>query len=311
MTRDDLAEFAARVGRAGHHQLPRLRRLPAAAARAGLRRARDAEHPRGVRAEAGLQPDHARPVGPDELAPDGRGEEARLRRPAGQERRSEVRHRAGASSCSRRRTPPRCAARSIRTRRATPAVPGGTDGGTIYLTTADRWGNMVSLVHSVFSVYGSRATVGPYGFVLHNRGSAFSLDPKSPNVVAPHKRPFHSIIAGFVMKDGAAADDLRQHGRQRAARDARPAHGQPDRPRHERADDDRRRALHAQPDQQRAVARAQPVHAGRRGAEGKGHDGAQPWTAARWAAIRASCSRAIRGCRSRRSIGAASPRICR
>jgi len=85
----------------------------------------------------------------------------------------------------------------------TPSVTGGTDGGTIYLTTADRWGNMVSLVHSVFSVYGSRATVGAYGFVLHNRGSAFSLDAKSPNIVAPHKRPFHSIIAGFVMKDGA------------------------------------------------------------------------------------------------------------
>ena len=83
-----------------------------------------------------------------------------------------------------------------------PGVAGATDGGTIYLTTADRWGNMVSLIHSVFSVYGSRATVAPYGFVLHNRGSAFSLDPKSPNVVAPHKRPFHTIIAGFVMKDG-------------------------------------------------------------------------------------------------------------
>jgi gamma-glutamyltranspeptidase/glutathione hydrolase len=81
-------------------------------------------------------------------------------------------------------------------------APQQTDGGTIYLTTADRWGNMVSLIHSVFSVYGSRATVAPYGFVLHNRGSAFSLDPKSPNIVAPHKRPFHSIIAGFVMKDG-------------------------------------------------------------------------------------------------------------
>jgi gamma-glutamyltranspeptidase/glutathione hydrolase len=78
----------------------------------------------------------------------------------------------------------------------------GPDGGTIYLTTADRWGNMVSLIHSVFSVYGSRATVGPYGFVLQNRGAAFSLDPNSPNVVAPHKRPFHTIIAGFVMKDG-------------------------------------------------------------------------------------------------------------
>jgi gamma-glutamyltranspeptidase/glutathione hydrolase len=83
-----------------------------------------------------------------------------------------------------------------------PGIVGGTEGGTIYLTTADRWGNMVSLVHSVFNVYGSRATVPPYGFVLHNRGSAFSLDPKSPNLVAPRKRPFHTIIAGFVMKEG-------------------------------------------------------------------------------------------------------------
>ena len=83
-----------------------------------------------------------------------------------------------------------------------PGAKGGTDGGTIYLTTADRWGNMVSLIHSVFGVYGSQATVAPYGFVLHNRGAAFSLNPKSPNVVAPRKRPFHTIIAGFVMKDG-------------------------------------------------------------------------------------------------------------
>jgi gamma-glutamyltranspeptidase / glutathione hydrolase len=60
----------------------------------------------------------------------------------------------------------------------------------------------VSLIHSVFSVYGSRATVPAYGFVLHNRGSAFTLTPGHPNVVAPRKRPFHSIIAGFVMKEG-------------------------------------------------------------------------------------------------------------
>jgi gamma-glutamyltranspeptidase/glutathione hydrolase len=81
-------------------------------------------------------------------------------------------------------------------------APPSPDGGTIYLTTADRWGNMVSLIHSVYSEYGSGATVGPYGFVLQNRGAGFSLDPRSPNVVAPRKRPFHTIIAGFVMKDG-------------------------------------------------------------------------------------------------------------
>lgn len=83
-----------------------------------------------------------------------------------------------------------------------PSVTGGLGGGTIYLTTADRWGNMVSLVHSVFSVYGSGATIPPYGMILHNRGVAFSLEEGHPNVVAPHKRPFHSIIAGFVLQNG-------------------------------------------------------------------------------------------------------------
>ena len=88
-------------------------------------------------------------------------------------------------------------------RAAEPSIKGGLGGGTIYLTSADRWGNMVSLIHSVYSVYGSGATVAPYGMVLHNRGTGFVLDPDSPNVVAPRKRPFHSIIAGFVMHNGA------------------------------------------------------------------------------------------------------------
>jgi len=83
-----------------------------------------------------------------------------------------------------------------------PSVEGGLKGGTVYLTSADRWGNMVSLVHSVYGVYGSGATVPEYGMILHNRGVPFSLDAEHPNVVAPRKRPFHSIIAGFVMKDG-------------------------------------------------------------------------------------------------------------
>jgi gamma-glutamyltranspeptidase/glutathione hydrolase len=83
-----------------------------------------------------------------------------------------------------------------------PSITGGLDGGTVYLTTADRWGNMVSLIHSIFSVYGSGVTIPPYGMILHNRGVAFSLDEDHPNVVAPRKRPFHSIIAGMVMQDG-------------------------------------------------------------------------------------------------------------
>lgn len=82
-----------------------------------------------------------------------------------------------------------------------PSIKGGLDGGTIYLTTADRWGNMVSLIHSIFSVYGSGVTIPPYGMMLHNRGVAFSLEDGHPNQVAPHKRPFHSIIAGFVMQN--------------------------------------------------------------------------------------------------------------
>ncbi|CAN0599977.1 unnamed protein product, partial [Ectocarpus sp. 12 AP-2014] len=85
---------------------------------------------------------------------------------------------------------------------AIPAVEGGLKGGTVYLTAADRWGNMVSFVHSVYEVYGSAVTIPPYGMILHNRGNPFSLEADHPNVVAPRKRPFHSIIAGFVMKDG-------------------------------------------------------------------------------------------------------------
>lgn len=83
-----------------------------------------------------------------------------------------------------------------------PSITGGLDGGTIYLATADRWGNMVSFIHSIFSVYGSGATIPPYGMMLHNRGVAFSLEDGHPNQVAPRKRPFHSIIAGFVMQYG-------------------------------------------------------------------------------------------------------------
>jgi len=87
--------------------------------------------------------------------------------------------------------------------KAAPAgVKGNAPGDTIVLTTADRWGNMVSMVNSNFAAFGSGITVPGYGFVLHNRGALFTLDPASPNVIAPHKRPFNTLSAGFAMKDG-------------------------------------------------------------------------------------------------------------
>jgi gamma-glutamyltranspeptidase / glutathione hydrolase len=85
---------------------------------------------------------------------------------------------------------------------STPAATVDFEGGTVYIATADRWGNMVSFIYSIYDVFGSGVTIPGYGFLLHNRGALFNLDPVSPNVVSPRKRPFHTIIPAFVMKDG-------------------------------------------------------------------------------------------------------------
>jgi gamma-glutamyltranspeptidase/glutathione hydrolase len=84
----------------------------------------------------------------------------------------------------------------------TPEPVGEPVGGTVYLAVADRWGNMVSFIYSVYDTFGAGVTVPGYGFVLNDRGALFSLDAKSPNVIAPHKRPFHTLLPGFLMKDG-------------------------------------------------------------------------------------------------------------
>ena len=76
-------------------------------------------------------------------------------------------------------------------------------GGTIYLTAADEQGMMVSFIQSNFMGFGSGVVVPGYGLSMQNRGHAFSLDAASPNVVAPGKRPFHTIIPGFLSRDGA------------------------------------------------------------------------------------------------------------
>jgi gamma-glutamyltranspeptidase/glutathione hydrolase len=73
-------------------------------------------------------------------------------------------------------------------------------GDTIYLSAVDRDGNMVSLIQSDYSSFGSGLVAEGTGFVLHNRGGLFSLDPNSPNALAPRKRPLHTIIPAFMEK---------------------------------------------------------------------------------------------------------------
>ncbi len=84
---------------------------------------------------------------------------------------------------------------------ATPAFGKPARGGTVYLTAADESGMMVSYIQSNFSGFGSGVVVGGTGISLQNRGSGFVLRPGHANVVAPKKRPFHTIIPGFVTKD--------------------------------------------------------------------------------------------------------------
>lgn len=82
-------------------------------------------------------------------------------------------------------------------------TPGELETGhTIYLTTADSEGNMVSLIQSNYRGMGSGMTPGKLGFVLHDRGEMFSLEEGHFNVYAPHKRPFNTIIPGFITRNG-------------------------------------------------------------------------------------------------------------
>jgi gamma-glutamyltranspeptidase/glutathione hydrolase len=73
---------------------------------------------------------------------------------------------------------------------------------TIYLSVVDRDGNIVSLIQSVFSAFGSGVVPDGMGFALHNRGGLFTLEPGQANRLAPRKRPLHTIIPGFMQKDG-------------------------------------------------------------------------------------------------------------
>jgi gamma-glutamyltranspeptidase/glutathione hydrolase len=76
-----------------------------------------------------------------------------------------------------------------------------TSTETVYLSIGDSEGNMISFIHSIFEYFGSGVVVPGTGFVLQNRGAGFDID-EGPNQVAPGKRPFHTLIPGFVTREG-------------------------------------------------------------------------------------------------------------
>ncbi|MEL6375193.1 MAG: gamma-glutamyltransferase family protein [Pseudomonadota bacterium] len=78
--------------------------------------------------------------------------------------------------------------------------PAGTD--TIYLSVVDGDGMAVSFINSVFSAFGSGIVTREFGFALHNRGQGFSMDAGHPNVIAPRKRPMHTLVPAIATKDG-------------------------------------------------------------------------------------------------------------
>jgi len=81
-----------------------------------------------------------------------------------------------------------------------PGDPTRFSSDTIYMSAVDKDGNIVSLIQSLYAEFGSGIVVDEYGITLQNRGALFVLDPNHPDVLAPRKRPFHTIIPAFMQK---------------------------------------------------------------------------------------------------------------
>ena len=95
-------------------------------------------------------------------------------------------------------------AEEITDQAGSPAYKNIPGGGTVYLAAADGEGNMVSFIQSNFNGFGSGIVVEGYGAALQNRGADFSLNPEDVNYLMPGKRTYHTIIPGFITKDGQA-----------------------------------------------------------------------------------------------------------
>ncbi len=124
-----------------------------------------------------------------------------------------------------------------------PGTPPPSAGDTIYLTVVDRDGDIVSLIQSLYNGFGSGVLVEGMGFHLQNRGGLFDLNPAHPNALAPRKRPFHTIIPGFMEK-AKSAHRLRHHGRAQPGAGARAVRLERGGSRHEPAGGARSAPLH-------------------------------------------------------------------
>ena len=105
-------------------------------------------------------------------------------------------------------------------RRGSPASPTRRAATPSTCRSIDKDGNIVSLIQSNYSGFGSGLVPPGTGFMLHNRGGLFTLEKDQPNMLAPRKRPLHTIIPAFMEK-GESADRLRHHGRMEPGAGAR------------------------------------------------------------------------------------------
>ena len=157
-------------------------------------------------------------------------------------------------------------------RASRPAAVGRADssGDTIVLSTADRSGNMVAWVNSLFDSFGSGITVPGYGITLHNRGALFSLDPKSPNVDRAREASLQYAVGRIRAAEQSAADDSDADGRRHAGAGHRPGARQRARSRCERPGRQRHGSLPSRAGAQRPQPGVSAVSPGGCAPEGDG-----------------------------------------